>query len=106
MRIDPVAGGEPVEQGAFEPARYAVIDIFDDSMVPQSSIPQPSSQALVAAMGNLAIDQQAEPVGMGKSRPFAGGVEFGESLGHAGKPELGELIKYRMGQQCPFSLKS
>ena len=55
-------------------------------------------------MGDLAIDEQAEPIGMGEGRAFAGGFEFGESLGHAGKPELGELIKHRMGQQCPFSL--
>jgi hypothetical protein len=34
---------------------------------------------------------------------FAGGFEFGKGLGHAGKPELSELIKHRMGQHCPFS---
>jgi hypothetical protein len=55
-------------------------------------------------MGDLAIDQQAEPIGMGEYGAVAGGVDFGESLGHAGKPELGELIKYRVGQQGPFSL--
>ena len=55
-------------------------------------------------MGDLTIDEQAEPVGMGKGRPFAGGFEFGESLGHAGKPELVQLIEHRVGQQCPFSL--
>jgi hypothetical protein len=40
---------------------------------------------------------------MGKGCAFAGGFEFGEGLGHAGKPELGELIKHWMGQHCPFS---
>ena len=30
-------------------------------------------------MGDLTIDQQAEPIGMGKGRPLAGGFEFGES---------------------------
>ena len=49
-------------------------------------------------MGHLAIDEQAEPVGMGQGRAFAGGFEFGEGLGHAGKPELGELVEHRMGQ--------
>ena len=35
---------------------------------------------------------------MGEGRSLAGGLEFGESLGHAGKSELGELIEHRMGQ--------
>jgi hypothetical protein len=48
-------------------------------------------------MGDLTIDEQAEPIGMGERRAFAGGFEFGEGLGHSGKPELGELIKHRMG---------
>ena len=35
---------------------------------------------------------------MGERRALAGGFEFGEGLGHAGEPELGELIEHRMGQ--------
>jgi hypothetical protein len=35
-------------------------------------------------MRHLAIDEQAEPVGMGKRRALAGGFEFREGLGHAG----------------------
>ena len=55
-------------------------------------------------MSDLTIDEQAEPIGMGEGRPLAGGFEFGESLGHSGKPELVQLIKHRMGQQSLFSL--
>jgi hypothetical protein len=50
-------------------------------------------------MGNLAVEQQTEPIGMGQCRAFAGGFEFGKGLGHAGQPELGELIEYRLDQQ-------
>jgi hypothetical protein len=50
-------------------------------------------------MGDLAIDQQAEPIGMGECCTVARGVDFREGLGHASKPELGELIKHRVGQQ-------
>jgi hypothetical protein len=35
-------------------------------------------------MGQLAIDQQAEPVSMGQGCALAGGFEFVEGLGHAG----------------------
>jgi hypothetical protein len=65
---------------------------------------QSGGEALVAAMGDFAIDKQAEPIGMSEGCGFAGGFQFGESLGHAGKPELVQLIKHRMGQHCPFSL--
>src|SRR5271156_1739870 len=100
VRVDPLAAGELVERPTIEAARGAVIDVLDDGLVAQSSMAQPSSKTFVATMGDLAIDQQAEPIGMGKGGPFAGGFEFGESLGHAGKPELSELIKHWMGQHC------
>ena len=67
VRVDPLAAGELVEQGAIEAARGAVIDILDDGMVAQPGIAQPGGQALVAAMRHLAIDQQAEPIGMGEA---------------------------------------
>ena len=56
VRVDPLAGGELVEQRAIEAARGSVIDVLDDGMVAQSGIAQPSGEALVAAMGDLAID--------------------------------------------------
>jgi hypothetical protein len=33
MRLDPLAAGKLVEQGAIEAARRAAIDVFDDRMV-------------------------------------------------------------------------
>ena len=50
----------------------------------QSGIAQPCGQAFVATMGYLAIDEQAEPVGVGQGCVLAGGFEFAEGLGHAG----------------------
>jgi hypothetical protein len=55
--------------------------------VAQPGIAQPGGEALVAAMGHLAIDEQAEPIGVGQRRAIAGGFEFGEGLGHAGQRE-------------------
>ena len=71
VRVDPFALGELVEQGAVEAARDAVIDILDDGAVAQPGVAQSGGEALVAAMGDLAIDQQAEPVGMGQGCPFS-----------------------------------
>ena len=69
MRIDLLATGELVEQRAIEAARGPVIDVLDDGVVAQSGIAQPYGQAFVATMGYLAIDEQAEPVGMGQGAP-------------------------------------
>jgi hypothetical protein len=105
VRVDPFAAGELVEQRAIKAARGPVIDVLDDGVVAQPGIAQPCREAFVAAMGHLAIDEEPEPVGMGQGCAIARGFEFGEGLGHAGKPELVQLVEHRMGQQCPFSLK-
>jgi hypothetical protein len=49
-------------------------------------------------MRDFAIDQQAEPIGVSEGCCLAGGFQFGEGLGHAGKPKLCELIEHRMRQ--------
>ena len=92
VRLDPFASSELVEQGTIETARGTVIDVFDNRIVAQPGRAQAAGQTFVAAMGHLAIDQQAEPVGMGQGCSFPRGFQFGEGLGHAGEPELGELI--------------
>ena len=83
MRLDPFALGKLVEQGAIEAARGAVIDVLDDGVVAQPGIAQAGGQTFVVAMGHLAIDQQAKPVGVGQGCSFTRGFEFGEGLGHA-----------------------
>jgi len=57
VRIDPLTGGEFVEQRSIEAAMNSVIDVLDDGIVAQSGIAQPSRETLVATMGDLAIDQ-------------------------------------------------
>ena len=66
MRIDPLAAGEFVEQRPIETAMNSVIDVLDDGIVAQSGIAQPSRETLVPAMGDLALDEQAKPIGMGE----------------------------------------
>jgi hypothetical protein len=59
---DPVAGREPEKQRPVEPARGVIIDVLDAGGVSQPGIAQPGGKPLVAAMGELAIEQEAEPV--------------------------------------------
>jgi hypothetical protein len=82
--VDPLAIGELLEQSAVEAAWGPVIDVLDAGLLAHSGIAQPGGKPLVAAMGKLAIDQEAEPVGMSEGGGFVGSFEFGKSLGHAG----------------------
>ena len=84
MRVDPLAIGELLEEGAVEPAWGPVIDVLDAGLLAQSGIAQPSGKPLVAAMGELAIEHEAEPVGMSERGGFVGSFELGKRLDHAG----------------------
>ena len=83
MCFDPFAVSELLEQRAIEAARRSVIGVLDACLLTQSGIAQSGSQPFVAAMGELAIEQEAEPIGVAECGSFAGGVEFGEGLSHS-----------------------
>jgi hypothetical protein len=88
VRVDPLATGELVEQSAVEAAWGPVIDVLDAGLLAQSGIAQSGGKPLVAAMGELAIDQQREPVGVIERGGFVGGLELGKGLGHAREAKL------------------
>ena len=88
VRVDPLTIGELVEQSAVEAAWGPVIDVLDAGLLAQSGIAQPGGKPLVAAMGELAIDQQSEPVDMSERGGFVGSFELGKRLGHAGQTKL------------------
>ena len=49
-------------------------------------------------MGELAIEQEAEPVSMSERGGFVGSFEIGKRLGHAGHAKLAQLVEYWMGK--------
>src|SRR5207237_4840721 len=100
VRVDPLAIGELLEQSAVEAAWGSVIDVLDAGLLAQSGIAQPGGKPLVAAMGELAIEQEAEPVSMGERGGFVGSSEFGKRLGHAGQTKLAQLVEHWMGKHC------
>ena len=57
VRVDPLAGGEFVKQRPIQAAMNSIVDVLDDGLMAQSGIAQPSGETLVAAIGDLAIDQ-------------------------------------------------
>jgi hypothetical protein len=62
MVAQPLAGAEFLEQGAVEAAGRTQVDVLDDGGLAQLGFAQPAGEALVLAVGRLAIDQKAEPV--------------------------------------------
>jgi hypothetical protein len=84
VHVDPLAIDDLLEQSAVEAAWRPVIDVLDAGRLAQYGISQPGGKPLVAAMAELAIEQEAEPVGMSERGGFVGCFELGKRLGHAG----------------------
>src|SRR6516225_5272730 len=74
--VDPAAFDELLEEGAVEAAGAAVVDVLDGGVMAQPGIAQPPRQLLVVAMSDLAVEQQAEPLGMGSA---GRGLRWGRS---------------------------
>src|SRR5947209_3953602 len=87
------------DERAVEAAWGAVVDVRDAGRLAQSGIAQSGGKPLVAAMGELAIDQEAEPVGVSERGGFVGSFELGKCLGHAGQAKLAQLVEHWMGKQ-------
>jgi hypothetical protein len=103
MRVDPLAIGELLEQGAIKAARGAIIDILDRSLLAQLGVTQSRAKPFVVSPGFLVIEKKTEPFGMAEIRRFAGGVNLGESLGHAMEAKTMQLVESGMGEQDWFS---
>lgn len=82
-----------LEEGPVETSRRLVIDILDDGLMAKLGISKSGGEALVAAMGDLPVDQETEPFGMGQPADLAGDLDLGDGLGHAGKAEMMELLE-------------
>ena len=82
-----------MEQSTVEAAWGSVIDVLDAGLLAQSGIAQPGGKPLVAALGELAIEQEAEPVCMSERGGLVGSLELGKRLGHAGQAKLAQLVE-------------
>ena len=101
--VDPLTVGEFLEQSAVEPARTAIVDIFDRRLLAKPRGAQPRRQPFVAPKRGFPIEQQSEPVIAVDPLRLVGLGEFGEGLGHSVKAEGVELVERRMFEQDRFS---
>ena len=94
MLGDPAAGGQLLEQRLIEPARRAVVDVLDYGLaMTQPRSAQSGLEALCAAVGSFAVEQQCQPLGV---RQITSGVlrrKIDEGLRHAVELERSKLIE-------------
>jgi hypothetical protein len=64
----------------------------------QPGIAQPCAQPAVVALGRLAVEQKAQPFGMGELGMARVRLELEESFGHPGESQLLQLINGGVGQ--------
>ena len=81
------------------PRGVAVVDVLDRRLVAQPGVAQPRLEPAVLAVGEFAIEQQAEPLGVIEFGAARAGGQFLEGARHAGKAELAQLVERGMGQQ-------
>src|SRR5262245_35715176 len=96
---NPVAGRELLKESFVELARRAVVDVLDRSLaVAQARGAQPDLRAFGRAIGDLAVEQECEPFGVGE---VPGGVlpfELEKGVGHAVELQGSELVEGGMGE--------
>src|SRR6185503_2877588 len=98
---DPVAGGELLEQRPVEAARGPKVDVLDDGVLAQTGEAQAGDEALVLALGGLAIDQQRKPVLEVERGDIGLAALLLECLGHSDEPERDEAL---VGGMCEHVL--
>ena len=103
VSVDPLALGEFLEQGAVEPARRAVVDVFDARLLTEPGGAQPRRQPFVAPQRGFPIKQQGEPVVAVDPLSLFCFREFGEGFRHAVEAKGVELIKSGMFEHVSVS---
>ena len=95
--LDPLAGGEFLEQCLVEPARRLHVDVLVDGVLPEACEPQSADQPFVVALGRFAVDEQSKPLLEGQRCDVRLSLLFVERLRHAGEPERDEAA---VGGMC------
>src|SRR5262249_22447218 len=101
---NPAASGELLEEGFVELALRAVVDVLDRGLaVAQARRAQADLRAFGGAIGDLAVEQECEPFGVGE---IPGGIlllELEEGIGHAVELQRSELVEGGVGEHFCLS---
>ncbi len=98
MFVDEGTFSELCEEGAIEPARRLVVDIFDAGVVTELGKAQSAVESLLPARGGFVIQKQSQPLGMGEILGLGLGFDIDKGLGHRVQTECMHLIESGMGE--------
>jgi len=97
--FDPSAGGQLLEQRLVELAGSPKVDVLDGGAdMAQGRGPEPGPEPPGVAVGDLAVDQQGQPVSVGKLGCAVLRLEFGKGFRHAVELERSQLVECRVGE--------
>ena len=100
---DPLAGGESLEERAVKAASGAIVHVLDGGDLTQLGTGQAAHEAAVVASGDLAIDEEAEPIGVRHPGRLGIVLQFGECIGHGGEAEGPQAIDGRVNEHADLS---
>src|SRR5271165_6346878 len=95
---DPVTACKLVEQSAVEAAWRAEVGVLDHRVLAQACLAQPAAQPLVLSAGDLAVEQQAEPVLARDVGSGRGALHLEERIGHGGHAKGAQALGQGMDQ--------
>ena len=83
---DPLAGGEGLEERTVETAGGAIVDVLDGGRLTELGAGQAAREAAVVAGSDLAIDEEAEPIGVRHLGGLGIVLQFDEVSAMAARP--------------------
>ena len=95
---DPLAVGEILEERAVEAASGAIVDVLDGGSLPELGTGQAARKAAIVAGGDLAIDEEPEPIGVWHLDRLGIVLQFDEGIGHGGKAEGAQAVDSGMNE--------
>ncbi len=93
-----MVGGEVLEERTVETASGTVIDALDGGRLTELGVAQAACEAAVVSGGDLAIDEQAEPIGVRHLGRLWIVLQFDKGIGHGGKAECTQALDGGMNE--------
>lgn len=100
---NPLAGGEGLEERTVKAASGAVVDVLDGGGLTELGAGQATRDATVVAGGGLAIDEEAEPIGMRHLGRLGIVLQFDAGIGHGGEAECAQAIDGGVNEHADLS---
>jgi hypothetical protein len=100
---DPLTGDEVLEERTIETTGGAIVDVLDGGGLTELGTGQAAREAAVVAGSDLAIDEEAEPIGVRHPGRLGIVLQFDEGIGHGGEAEGAQAIDGGVNEHADLS---